>query len=131
MSIPGDPRLASLSSLSDDERTLALARFQILRPFLEDGVPLARVAREQNVILRTARRWVRRYRREGLAGLARKERSDRAQRNLSTDLQQLIEGLALRKPRLSVATIHRQVAEAAQKRGEPPPCYRPGGSKSL
>jgi hypothetical protein len=66
MRISGDHRPASLSSLSDDERTLALARFQILRPFLEDGVPLARVAREQNVILRTARRWVRRYRREGL-----------------------------------------------------------------
>jgi putative transposase len=124
MSIPADHRPASLSSLSDDERTLALARFQILRPFLEDGVPLARVAQEQNVILRTARRWVRRYRREGLAGLARKERSDRAQRNLSTDLQQLIEGLALSKPRLSVATIHRQVVEAAQKRGESRPSAR-------
>jgi putative transposase len=113
----------SLSRLSEDERALALARFQILRPFLEDGLPLARVAREHNLLLRTARRWVRRYRREGLAGLARKERSDRNQRNLSPDLQQLIEGLALQKPRLSVATIHRRVVETAQKRGEPPPCY--------
>ena len=35
----------------------------------------------------------------------------------------MIEGLALRKPRLSVATIHRQTVEAAAKIGEPSPSY--------
>src|SRR5580692_2094961 len=93
------PVTSSLSGLTDDTRSRALARFQTIRPFLEDGVPLAQVAREQGVVLRTARRWVDRYRREGLTGLARKERDDKDKRKLSPELQQLIEGLALRKPR--------------------------------
>src|SRR4051812_7861341 len=83
-------------------------RFQLLRPFLEEGVPLRRVARERGLALRTARRWVAHYRRDGLAGLARKPRSDKDKRHLSVGLRQAIEGLALQKPRLSAAAIHRQ-----------------------
>ena len=115
---------ASLSGLPDEARSRALARFQVIRPFLEDGVPLTQIAREQGLILRTARRWVDRYRREGLAGLARKERGDKGQRKLTPTLQQLIEGLALRKPRMPTATIHREVADAARKLGQEPPSYK-------
>ena len=69
-----EPAPDSLSGLTDEARSRALARFQVIRPFLEDGVPLTQIAREQGLILRTARRWVDRYRREGLTGLPRKER---------------------------------------------------------
>ena len=113
-----------MSSLTDDARSRALARFQTIRPFLEDGVPLAQVAREQGVVLRTARRWVDRYRREGLTGLARKERDDKDKRKLTPALRQVIEGLALQKPRLPTATIHRKVAETARKLGQEPPSYK-------
>src|SRR4051812_26817189 len=70
---PADPESApaSLSSLPDEGRSRALVRFQIIRPFLEDGVPLTQIAQDQGLVLRTARRWVDRYRREGLTGLAR------------------------------------------------------------
>src|SRR3954470_2247177 len=123
---PTDPESApaSLSGLTDEARSRALARFQIIRPFLEDGVPLTQVAREQGLVLRTARRWVDRYRREGLAGLARKERGDKDKRKLAAPLRQLIEGLALRKPRMPTATIHREVADAARKLGQGPPSYK-------
>jgi putative transposase len=121
---PVETVAVSLSNLPDEARSRALARFQIIRPFLEDGVPLAQLAREQDIVLRTARRWVDRYRREGLTGLARKERDDKEKRKLTPALQQLIEGLALRKPRLSSATIHREVAEAARKLGQEPPSYK-------
>jgi putative transposase len=123
---PGHAELvpSSLSSLSDEARARALARFQIIRPFLEDGIPLTQIVREQNVTLRTARRWVRRYRREGLSGLARKERDDKDRRKLTPALQQVIEGLALRKPKLSAAAIHRKVAEVARKLGQKPPSYK-------
>lgn len=126
MPFSSDPEsgLASLTGLTDEARSRALTCFQVIRPFLEDGVPLTQIAREQGLILRTARRWVDRYRREGLTGLARKERDDKDKRKLTPTLQQLIEGLALRKPRLSSATIHRQVAEAAKKLGQEPPSYR-------
>ena len=60
---PTDPESApaSLSGLTDEARSRALARFQAIRPFLEDGVPLTQIAREQGLVLRTARRWVDRY----------------------------------------------------------------------
>jgi putative transposase len=85
---------------------------------------LARIAREEGIVLRTARRWVRRYRIDGLAGLARKERGDIAKRRLAPSLQQVIEGLALRKPRLPAATIHRQVVETAKTLVMRPPSYK-------
>src|SRR4051794_31297019 len=112
-----------LSSLSEAERTRALERFELLRPHLEEGVPLARVARERGLALRTATRWAGQYRREGLAGLARKGRSDRGKRRLSDTLRQAIEGLALRKPALTAASIHRQAVALAERLGESPPGY--------
>ena len=113
-----------LSDLSEAERALAFERFDLLRPTLEEAVPLARVARDRGVPLRTARRWAAQYRREGLAGLARKGRSDRGKRHLSDILRRGIEGLALNKPPLSAASIHRQAVTLAQRLGEPPPTYR-------
>ena len=71
-----------LSGLCDSERSRALARFEIIRPFFEGGVPLTRLAREQQIGLRTARRWVERYRENGLARLARNERNDKDERKL-------------------------------------------------
>jgi putative transposase len=111
------------SGLSEAERDRALERFQLLCPFLEQGIPLARVARDRGLALRTARRWAALYRRDGLAGLARKARSDRDKRHLSAVLRQGIEGLALQKPRLSVAAIHRQAVTLAERLGERPPGY--------
>ena len=58
-------------------------------------MPLARLAAAQSIPLRTARRWLGAYRRHGLAGLARKARSDALQRRFSPELIQFIEGLAL------------------------------------
>ena len=102
---------------SEDER--AITRFRLLRPFLEDGVPLASVARAAKVPLSTAHRWVRRYRAQGLDGLARRPRADKGTRRvLLTRLQELIEGLALQKPRRSIAGIRRTVVEAAKKRAK-------------
>jgi putative transposase len=90
---------------------------------LEDGVPLTRLARERQIVLRTARRWVARYRKNGLAGLVRKERNDKDERKLAPQLQQIIEGLALSRPRLSAAAVHRKAVEAARKLNVNPPSY--------
>src|SRR3982750_1799359 len=112
-----------LSGLSEIERTRAFERFELLRPALQEGVPLARVARDRGIALRTAQRWAGQYRRDGLAGLARKVRSDRGKRHLSDTLRQAIEGLALKKPPLSAASIHRQAVALAEQLGESPPGY--------
>jgi putative transposase len=113
-----------LNGLSEAERALAFERFELLRPALEEGVPLARVARDRGIALRTAQRWAGQYRRDGLAGLVRKGRSDRGKRHLSDTLRQAIEGLALKKPSLSAASIQRRAVILAERLGEPPPTYR-------
>ena len=57
----------SLTSLEEAERAAAYQRFEVLRPALDAGVPLAQVAREHGIALRTAQDWLRRYRQAGLA----------------------------------------------------------------
>ena len=47
-----------------------MARFQIIQPCVERGVPLPEVARSHGVALRTARRWVQRDPAGGLVALA-------------------------------------------------------------
>ena len=113
-----------LTAYSEAERQLALLRYQHLRLHLEEGIALPQVASEANIPLRTAQRWVALYRQFGLAGLTRKHRADRGEsRRLSSELQQLVEGLALQSPRLSAATIHRRVSVLAQQRKEALPSY--------
>src|SRR5271165_2639352 len=110
--------------LTEDQRRTALDRFQILRPHLEEDIPLARIAHEQMLSFRTLSRWAANYHRLGLAGLCRKSRTDRDQRRMSPTLQQFTEGLALEKPHLSAAAVHREAALIAARLGEPVPSYR-------
>ena len=77
-----------MDGLTEDQCCAALGRFLILRPHLEEGVPLARIAHERNPSLRTLNRWATHYRQLGLAGLCRKSRTDRDQRMMSPTLQQ-------------------------------------------
>ena len=114
----------ALAALSGDRRHEAMACLAVLRPALEEDVPLARVAAAAGVPLRTAQRWLARYRRDGVPGLARPTRSDAGRRRLPSELVELIEGLGLRRPRPSAATIHRRVAPAAAARGWPVPSTR-------
>ena len=67
-----DPGSQPLSALPEGERLHTLERFQVIRPHLEEGISLSAIARERGIRLRTAQRWVSRYRSAGLAGLVRK-----------------------------------------------------------
>jgi putative transposase len=117
------PPDAELTALSETQREQALRRFQLLQPFLENNVPLSAIARQHGIPLRTMRRWVARYRQVGLVGLARQSRADRGQHRLAPELQRLIEGLALQKPQLSIAAIHRQVIDLAAQQDWAAPSY--------
>jgi putative transposase len=117
--------LPPLSTLSEAARQEAMARFQIIQPFVECGVPLPEVARHHGVALRTARRWVQRYRAGGLVALSCTRRARRGSpRRAPPDMAQRIEALALQTPPLSVAAIHRQVVTLAAAYGTAAPCYR-------
>ncbi len=112
-----------MTQLSEGQRERAMARFAVLRPHLEDGVALAHAARTAGVALRTAERWLSRYRAAGLGGLARAPRTDGGRPRLAEELVRLIEGLFLSKPRPSVTAIHRRVAAIAMERKLPTPAY--------
>ena len=90
---------------------------------VENDIPLAAIARDSGTALRTLERWHAAYRAKGFDGL--KPAPPRAERRhrLKPELGQLIEGLALIRPRNSVATIHRKVAELCGKQEWPIPSY--------
>ena len=114
-----------LTALSGDQRAQAHTRFTIIRPALEDGVTQAQVARTHDISKSTIQRWVKRYRKNGLAGLADAQvRSDKGKsRRLPAEAVTLIEGLALQTPPRSIAAIHRQVCTIAGERGWKVPSY--------
>jgi putative transposase len=114
-----------LAALLPEERTRALERYKILQSCVEHGMPLTHVARHHGMPLRTVQRWLAQYRRDGLAGLARRGRRDRGhQRGLRPELKEIIEGLALRKPPPTVALVHRQVRDVSLRNGWPVPNYQ-------
>jgi putative transposase len=75
------------------------------------------------VPLRTVERWLARYRRNGLAGLAHRRRDRGQRRCVPAELTAAIEGLALRKPPPTVAFVHRQVCDVAHRHSWPLPSY--------
>lgn len=84
---------------------------------------LTRVAQIEGIALRTAQRWVQRYRAQGLAGLARRPRADRGATTFPPELIGLIEGLALQRPPPTAAAIHRRVTTIATEHDWPVPSY--------
>ncbi len=112
-----------LAQLPEAQREQAMVRFVVLRPHLEHEVPLSRAAHDACVALRTAERWLSRYRAAGLIGLARTPRTDGGRPKLSVELVHLIEGLFLKKPRPSVTAIHRRVTAIARERDLRIPSY--------
>ena len=102
-----------LTELSEVQRRQALARYHLLQPYLEGRVTLKSILDTHGLARRTAQRWVRQYRQAGLAGLARRQRSDRGQRRIEAELQQLIEALALQKTKPTAAAIHRRITPIA------------------
>ena len=113
-----------LTSLSEEQRAEAHARFEMLRPALEEGVSQAQIARTHQLSKSAVQRWVKRYREQGLAGLVTTARKDKGKsRRLPAQAITLVEGLALQTPPRSAAAIHRQVVEIAKAQGWEPPGY--------
>ncbi len=114
----------SLAELTEDERQAALERFEILRPCLEQGASMTKVAKKSGIDRRTIRRWMAAYRRCGLRGLVRKRRSDRRRRRrIHAKLVRLIEGLALQEPTPTIAAVRRTAIEIASRHGWAYPSY--------
>ena len=112
------------AELSERQREQALERFAKIRPCVEEGVSQAEVARAHGVSSSTVQRWIKRYREQGLAGLAREGRADRGHsRGLSKEEIELIEGLYLRRPRPQLTSVYRKVCRVAREQGWKEPSY--------
>ena len=82
-------------------------------------------ARDAGIGYRTAQRWKMRYRKYGLPGLARDDRSDRGwRRGITVELKEILEALAPQKPPLPIAALYRQICKIAQQRGLNTPTYK-------
>ncbi|MGH3124577.1 MAG: DDE-type integrase/transposase/recombinase, partial [Streptosporangiaceae bacterium] len=121
--MPRVPDQTALALLSETRRAEAYRRWLVLRPHLDDSVPLTHVAAHSGIPHRTLQRWLARYQAGGLAGLGRVPRADRGRSRFPEPLRLLIEGLALRTPVPSAAQVHRQVTAVAKREGWPVPSY--------
>src|SRR3989442_11537525 len=92
---------------------------------MNQGMPLEKEAKLDDIVRRKAQRWEPCYRAKVCAGPARHTRADRGHsRSLRPELKQAIEGLALRKPAPTAAFVHRQVVDLATQHGWPLPSYQ-------
>ena len=86
--------ISELAALSEKVRNMALDRFRLLQPHLEQKKSLRSVAYEAALPYRTEQRWVMRYQKHGLAALARKCRNDSGERRtLSPKIREIVEDL--------------------------------------
>lgn len=105
-------------------RKSAFEKFKIIQSYLEDKATLISIANNTGISIRSLHRWVNQYNENGLDGLKLKIRNDKGSyRELSDNLVQVIEGLALQKPKRTVAAIHRQMVRYAQDSKLQPPSY--------
>lgn len=117
--------VTTLTQFSEAERQQALERYKTIKPHLEEGVKLTTVSKNTKKAYSTLYRWVKAYKSEGLIGLIDKKRTDNGKcRVVNNDLKFFIEGLALQKPRPSIASIHRKTVEIAKKNNLKEPSYQ-------
>ena len=103
---------------------LAFARFRHLKPYLEDEVPIARLAKSAGIGERTLRRWLARYLADGIDGLERRPRADKGcRRAISPELEALVREQAAKRPRPPLTAIHRRISAMIRQQGLSPPSY--------
>ena len=84
----------------------AFDKFKVIQLYLEDKATLISIAKDSGISIRSLHRWIDQYKVHGLDGLKSKARNDKGcHRQLTENLAQVIEGLALQEPKRSVAAI--------------------------
>src|SRR5690625_2679100 len=101
----------------------AAGRWQILRLHVEDQIPLAALARDTGVGLRTLERWHARYRTEGYAGRGSRRRADAGSQRLAAPPVSLAVALPLSKPGPPSITMHRKASAYCEGQAWSVPSY--------
>ncbi len=84
-----------------------MRRWEVLRPHVEDGVPLVRAARDAGVASRTAQRWLAAFRTGGLTALGRQPRADAGRPRTQGELVEVIHWSAWSTYRSACSTTSR------------------------
>lgn len=115
----------SLAQLTDAARDNATQKYKIIEPYINDEQTLKVIAENKSIPVRTLGLWVKKYREQGLVGLARQSRCDKGlPRQYESPLQKTIEGIYLKKPMLSGANIHKLITEYCHQNKLKVPSYR-------
>ncbi len=115
---------STLINLRECQREEAFKKFQVIQPFLEGQITLKELSKQKEISMATLKRWIRRYQQKGLVALSRKERADKmAHKKFKRELVMFVEGLVLKTPALSVASIYRNVQELSKNKGWEAPSY--------
>ena len=115
--------MCPLTELSEAERHIALQRFHIIEPYIHQRETLRAIAQTHSLSKSTLGRWVSRYRKQGLSGLVKKQRSDKGTREFPDKLLYGIEALVLHRPHLTTTTIHKIISRVAGELGMCSPSY--------
>lgn len=124
-----DKQTASLlAEFTEEMREHAMQRYRFIAPILNQSKPdqedWQTAAKQAQCSVKTLRRWVGAFQKQGLAGLVRQHRKDEGERrSVSPELKHRIEALFLDHGARSIATVHRIASEYAGKLGEAEPSY--------
>jgi putative transposase len=103
------------------ENNKVLYQYNTITPYLTKECSLSEISRQNKINIRTLQRWVKRYRIQGFKGLNRQKRKDHG--TITSTVKKAIEGLALNKESMSVATITRIVNEFCVEKKRNPISY--------
>lgn len=112
-----------LINYSEQQRLLALKKFHIIQPYIEKEISLNQLSEKNNISIRTLRLWIAMYRKDGLIGLIKKERSDLNTMQISNEVKKEVKQIFLKNKHLTISTIHRKVCAWCQLNTLPEPSY--------
>ncbi|MFC3562680.1 Mu transposase C-terminal domain-containing protein [Pedobacter jamesrossensis] len=106
------------------EKRSSLEKYRLIFPILERETTMVEVSKSEGIPVRTLAYWVKRFSEKGTLGLERTKRKDSGcSRVLSQELKELIQGMALQKPRLTISAIHRKIVLLAKRSSMKAPSY--------
>jgi len=96
----------------------------VILPVLEGEITLVLLSASAHVPVRTLRRWLKTFRTGGLIGFDGKPMKNAGVvKALSPELIEMTQALAIKKPPMSVLSIHRKIEALSERSSQKPPSY--------
>lgn len=106
------------------EKRSSLEKHHLIFPIMEREMTMVEVSKSEGIPVRTLAYWVKRFSEKGVAGLHRAKRKDSGiSRIMSKELNELIQGMALQKPKLTISAIHRKIVLLSKRSSLKAPSY--------